>query len=142
MGTVNPRRRVLIAIPVALVVVLGALAAFAVAGGFDKTTTKRVTGGGTKVVRVALVDAVVGFDVTPDVVTVAPGGRLVLDVVNDGAGAHDLAVDGGSPRTRTLQPGESQRLDVGPVTGDMRMLCTLPGHDFAGKSLDVRPDAP
>jgi nitrite reductase (NO-forming) len=135
-----PRRRLLIATAVTVVVALGALAAFAVAGGFDKTTTERVTGGGTKVARVALVDATIGFDVTPDVVAVDPGTHLILDVVNDGDEVHDLAVEGGPARTRMLDPGESQRLDLGRVTADTRALCTLPGHELAGMSLDVEVD--
>jgi uncharacterized cupredoxin-like copper-binding protein len=130
----------MIATAVALVIALGALAAFALAGGFDKTTTERVTGGGTKVVRVALVDAAVGFDVTPDVVLVDPGTHLVLDVVNDADGVHDLAVDGGASHTRMLDPGDSQRLDLGRVTADIQALCTLSGHELAGMSLDVRVD--
>jgi nitrite reductase (NO-forming) len=137
---VRPRHRLLIATAVALVIAFGALAAFALAGGLDKTTTESVTGGGTKVVRVALVDATVGFDVTPDVVVVDPGTHLILDVVNDGDEVHDLAVDGGSSRTRMLDPGESQQLDLGRVTADIRTLCTLPGHELAGMSLDVQVD--
>jgi nitrite reductase (NO-forming) len=129
---VRRRHRLLIATAVVIVVALGGLAAFALAGGFDKTTTQRVTGGGTKVVRVALVDATVGFDVTPDVVVVDPGTHLVLDVVNDGDDVHDLAVDGGSSRTRMLDPGESQRLDLGRVGADIRALCTLPGTSSPG----------
>jgi nitrite reductase (NO-forming) len=137
---VRPRHRLLIATAVALVIALGTLAAFALAGGLDKTTTERVTGGGTKVVRVALVDATVGFDVTPDVVLVDPGTHLILDVVNEGNDVHDLAVDGGSSRTRMLDPGESQRLDLGRVSADIRTLCTLSGHALAGMSLDVQLD--
>ena len=137
----RPRYRLLIATAAgALVIALGALAAFALAGGFDKTTTERVTGGGTKVVRVALVDATVGFDVTPDVVVVDPGTHLILDVTNDGDEVHDLAVDGGSSRTRMLEPGASQQLDLGRVTADIRTLCTLRGHELAGMSLDVQVD--
>lgn len=135
-----PHRGLLIATAVALVVAVGALAAFAVAGGFDKTTTERVTGGGTKVVAVALVDATIGFDVTPDVVAVEPGTHLILDVVNDGDEVHNLAVDGGPSRTRMLDPGESQRLDLGRVTEDIRALCTLSGHELAGMTLDVQVD--
>jgi nitrite reductase (NO-forming) len=135
---VKPRHRLLIATAVALVVALGALAAFALAGGFDKTKTERVSGAGTKVVRVALVDAVVGFDVTPDVVAVDRGTHLILDVVNEGNGVHDLAVDGGASRTRMLEPGESQRLDLGRVSADIQAVCTLSGHELAGMSLDIR----
>ena len=133
----RPRHRLLIATAVALVIALGALAAFALAGGLDKTTTTSATGGGTKVVRVALVDAAVGFDVTPDVVVVDRRTHLILDVVNEGNDVHDLAVDGGSSRTRMLDPGESQRLDLGRVGADIPMLCTVPGHELAGMSLDV-----
>ena len=136
----RPRHRLLIVTAVGLAIALGALAAFAFAGGLDKTTTERVTGGGAKVVRVALVDAVVGFDVTPDVVVADRGTHLILDVVNEGNDVHDLAVDGGISRTRLLDPGESQRLDLGSVSADIRMLCTLSGHELAGMSLDVQLD--
>ena len=61
------------------------------------------------------VDAVVGFDVTPDVLEVARGTHVVLDVVNEGDEDHDLAVAGGA-KTRTLGPGESERLDLGIAT--------------------------
>jgi hypothetical protein len=84
------------------------------------------------------VDAAVGFDVTPDVVVVDRGTHLILDVVNEGNDVHDLAVDGGSSRTRMLDPGESQRLDLGRVSADIRTLCTLSGHELAGMSLDVQ----
>jgi len=69
-----------------LVATIALAVALAGVGGFfalyDTTSSTRVSGGGTKVVAVALVDAPVGFDVTPDVVTVDPGTRLVLEVVN------------------------------------------------------------
>jgi hypothetical protein len=134
------RRRLVMSTAVILVLAVCALAAFALAGGFDKTATDRVLGGGTRVVPVALVDATVGFDVTPDVVAVDPGTHLILDVVNDGDEAHDLAVEDGSARTRMLDPGESQRLDLGRVSANMRALCTVSGHDVAGMSLDVRTE--
>ncbi|HEX5954954.1 MAG TPA: hypothetical protein VFY37_03375 [Solirubrobacterales bacterium] len=52
------------------VVATVAVAAFALFGGFDKKVSERVSGTETQVVRVALVDALVGFDVTPDVLEV------------------------------------------------------------------------
>ena len=114
-----------------------AVGGFALSGGFDKTTSERVSGPGTQLVRVALVDAVVGLDVTPDVLEVARGTHVVLDVVNEGDEDHDLAVEGGA-KTRTLGPGESERLDLGTVTDDLDFLCTLPGHKLAGMTLDLR----
>lgn len=132
------RRSLIIATATVLAVGLGVIVAVGLAGGFHKATTERVSGGGTKVVRVALVDATLGFAVTPDVISVDSGTHLILDVVNHGGAVHDLAVDGGSSRTRMLNPGESQRLDLGMVTHDVHTWCTLPDHKLAGMTLDIR----
>jgi nitrite reductase (NO-forming) len=127
------RRHALIAIAAAL---LG-VGVFALFGGLDRTVTERVRGGGTQVVRIALVDAVVGFDVTPDRLVVDRGTHVILEVVNEGDDPHDLALDGG-PRTRVLEPGQSQPLDLGALTGRLpELYCTLPGHRAAGMTLDV-----
>jgi hypothetical protein len=88
------RRPVLVVSAVALAAAVLGLAVFALFGGLDRTVTERVAGGGTRVVRVSLLDAVVGFDVTPDRLVVDRGTHLVLDVVNDGDEAHDLAAPG------------------------------------------------
>jgi hypothetical protein len=99
------RRHILAASLIALAGVLVGLAAFALSGGLDRTVTERVHGSGPRVVRVALVDAVVGFD----------------------------------PRTNRLDPGQSQRLDLGVLTSHPRQLyCTLPGHNPAGMTLDIQ----
>jgi hypothetical protein len=130
--------------PVVVVSVIAAAGAllgfgvFALFGGLDRTVTERVHGGGTRVVRVALVDAVVGFDVTPDRLLVDRGTHLVLDVVNDGDEIHDLALEGG-PRTDRLDPGQSQPLDLGVITSSPpELYCTLPGHKSAGMTLDIQ----
>jgi nitrite reductase (NO-forming) len=134
----RPRCLLALAGVIGLVVlaVLG-VGAFALSGGFDKTTSERVSGTETQVVRIALVDAVVGFDVTPDVLEVDRGTHVVLNVVNEGGEDHDLAVEGGAT-TRTLGPGKSQRLDLGTVVGDWAAWCTLPGHKAAGMTLDIQ----
>jgi nitrite reductase (NO-forming) len=122
-----------------------AIAAVALAGGLDRPAVReRVAGGGTKVVRVALVDTSLGFDVRPNTLVVDRGTHLVLDVVNDGDERHDLAVEGGAARTRMLAPGESQRLDAGRVTHDTETWCTITGHRLFGMSLAVHvaPAAP
>jgi nitrite reductase (NO-forming) len=132
------RRHVLTASLIALAAVLVGLAVFALSGGLDRTVSERVQGGGTRVVRVALVDATVGFDVTPDRLVVDPGTHLVLNVVNEGDEVHDLALEG-SARTRRLDPGKSQRLDLGVITSHLpELFCTLPGHKSAGMTLDVQ----
>lgn len=110
---------------------------FALAGGFDEATIARVSGDGAQVVRVALVDRAVGFDITPDVIEVAEGTRVVVEVVNEAGGRHDLAIDGG-PRTAVLAPGETERLDLGRVTSAHSGRCTIGDHDIAGMTLAIR----
>jgi hypothetical protein len=75
----KPRRRAVITVAVIAVpaAVVG-LGLFALFGGLDRTVTERVAAGETGAVRVALVDAVVGFDVTPDRLLVDRGTHLVL----------------------------------------------------------------
>jgi nitrite reductase (NO-forming) len=132
------RRHLLLATAIALAAALLALGVFALFGGLDRKVTERVEGGGTRVVRVALVDAVVGFDVTPDELLVDRGTHVVLEVVNDGDGPHDLALPDG-PRTDVLDPGESQRLDLGVIASSVpELYCTLPGHKSAGMTLDIQ----
>jgi nitrite reductase (NO-forming) len=132
------RRPVLVVSMIAAAGALLGLGVFALFGGLDRTVTERVHGGGTRVVRVALVDAVVGFDVTPDQLLVDRGTHLVLDVVNEGDEIHDLALEEG-PRTDRLDPGQSQRLDLGVITtSPPELYCTLPGHKSAGMTLDIQ----
>jgi nitrite reductase (NO-forming) len=132
------RRHVLVVSVVALAAALVALGVFALLGGLDRTVIKRVDGDGTRVVRVALVDAVVGFDVTPDQLLVDRRTHLVLEVVNEGDEVHDLALEAG-PRTNRLDPGQSQRLDLGVTTSSLpELYCTLPGHKSAGMTLDIQ----
>jgi nitrite reductase (NO-forming) len=121
----------------AIAVAALAVGAFAFFGGFDRKVTEQVSGAGTQVVRVALVDAVIGFDITPDVLEVTRGTHVGLNVVNEGDEDHDLAVQGGA-KTRTLNPGESEHLDLGTVVGDWSAWCTLPGHKAAGMTLDIQ----
>ncbi len=125
----RPSRRSMLVATIALAVVLVGVGVFFAL--YDTTSSERVSGGGTKVVAVALVDARVGFDVTPDVVVVDRGTRVVLEVVNKAGEVHDLAVRGG-PHTRMLSPGQSQRLDLGLVTSRQDAWCTIPGHKAAG----------
>jgi hypothetical protein len=109
---------------------------FVVNGGLDQTTTGRPRGVGTQVVDVDLFDSYAWFDITPDVIEVAAGTELVLDVVNRAGGVHDLEVAG--QRTRLLGPGEAQRLELGVITESLPGRCTVGDHDSAGMTLDIR----
>jgi nitrite reductase (NO-forming) len=131
------RPHILAVSAVALAAVLIGVGVFALFGGLDRTITERIHRGDSRIVRVALVDALVGFDVTPDRLVVDRGTRLVLEVVNEGDEVHDLVVEGG-PHTKGLDPGQSQRLDLGVITSGLpELYCTLAGHRSAGMTLDI-----
>jgi nitrite reductase (NO-forming) len=135
-------RWLLIGVPATIVVGLVVVVALAFAGAFDPITDKVVHGGGTKVVRVALVDSTLGFDVTPDVVTIDPGTHLVLDVVNRSDDQHDLAVSGGAVRTPVLDPGASARLDLGTPVRDVDAWCTISEHKLFGMTIAIHVAPP
>ena len=65
------------------------------------------------------------------------GTRLVLDVVNRGDQAHDLAVEGGM-HTRKLKAGESQRLDLELVSEGLHLSCSQSWHEFLGMKLHIQ----
>ena len=78
-------------------------------------------------VAVTLVDFRIRM--TPQVV--APG-RVVFSVVNRGAVGHDLVFAKGG-RTRVLQPGERQTIEVVfSKSGVYRFYCSVPGHRALG----------
>ncbi len=59
-------------------------------------------------------------------------GATVLVVLNDGAIQHNLVMESGL-RTRDLDNGETQRLDVGDLSpGQYIIFCDIPGHRQSG----------
>jgi Putative multicopper oxidases len=98
----------------------------------DDKATVAATGGGRQTVSVKLID----LDIVPGQITVSPGSQLVLNVTNAGGMRHDLAFPNG-PATRMLDPGESQRLDLGTITTSRTGWCTVPGHKEAGMTLTI-----
>jgi FtsP/CotA-like multicopper oxidase with cupredoxin domain len=61
----------------------------------------------------------------------APPGNVVVRVTNTDSQVHNLAILGS--RTRDLQPGESQDLELGEMAvGVYPMFCEIPGHNEAG----------
>jgi uncharacterized cupredoxin-like copper-binding protein len=43
------------------------------------------------------------------------------------------------PRTRRLDPGQSERLELGVISTSLPQLyCTLPAHKSAGMTLDIK----
>jgi len=77
------------------------------------------------------------WPLSPDVIEMAPGTELALDVVNSADGAHDLQV-AGPLRARPLQPGECERFELGVVTEPLHGRCTIGDHGTAGMTLQIR----
>jgi hypothetical protein len=98
----------------------GVVGLFVAVYGFDTNVSKRVSGQGTQVVRIALSD----FDVTPGTLVVDRGTHLVLNVVNEGDEAHDLALEDGRLRTRMLEPASRN----GSTSGKRQALSSAPSR--------------
>jgi uncharacterized cupredoxin-like copper-binding protein len=61
----------------------------------------------------------------------APPGEVVVRVTNTDSQVHNLSILGS--RTKDLQPGESQDLELGNMAvGVYPMFCEIPGHNEAG----------
>ena len=69
------------------------------------------------------------FAINPAEVRIKAG--AVLNVTNDGAVIHNLAVDGTA--TNMFNPGQGGTLDLGKLSpGTYTMICQVPGHEAAG----------
>ena len=74
------------------------------------------------------------FSITP--ASVGAGGSL--HVMDDGAVAHNLAIDGTELITPDLQSGESAVLELGDLApGSYTMFCQIPGHRDAGMEAEL-----
>ena len=117
---------------VALALALAAVAVAVLVGRGGPAEQARLSAGGTRTVAVTLDD----MRITPSRITVPAGTRLVLDVTNTDAIAHDLALASG-PHTPLLAPGHSAVLDAGTITGPIDGWCTVPGHRAAGMTMTI-----
>ena len=71
------------------------------------------------------------FALTPSAVTVAAGGQI--EVVNNGAVAHNVSVGGTDLITSDLAGGASEMLDVSSLEpGEYEIICTIAGHADSG----------
>lgn len=102
--------------------------ATATAGSPDVITAAEAAAG----VDVSLVE----MRIVPSRLVVEPGAHLVLNVTNNGTMRHDLAL-GTGPATAVLDPGQTEVLDAGTITGPVDGWCTLPGHRAAGMTMSI-----
>jgi nitrite reductase (NO-forming) len=91
-----------------------------------------VAPGGTQTVAVSLS----GMRITPSVIEVTKGTRLILKVRNDDAMRHDLVLAGGA-RTPLLTGGQSATIRLGAVNNGTAAWCSVPGHKAAGMTLNI-----
>jgi manganese oxidase len=67
------------------------------------------------------------------IMTEIPAGEVVLNVINDGTMVHNLSIPALGVKTADLQPGESEKLELGTVVdGQYDMLCEIAGHAASG----------
>lgn len=124
-----------IAVAVAVLALVAAVVAVAISAGSDTGTTDAATdGGGGGQVMVSLSE----FTIAPT--TAGTGGSL--HVMNDGAVAHNLAIEGTDLKTADLGAGEEEALELGDLAaGTYTMFCAIPGHREAGMEAELTVSA-
>lgn len=116
----------LFAVAVAVFAVALAGRAVSEAGNSSGGSGTKATSGGAAITKVALGD----FYIKPKDAVVKAG--TVLDLTNEGAVDHNLAIEGGKA-SDMLAPGAEGKLDTaGLKPGTYTWICEVPGHEAAG----------
>lgn len=132
----SPSRRPMLAgtaVGVALTVV-AVLAANTGRTDNDRPVTAAARDGGAPVRTVDV--TLENMTIRPGRIEVTEGTALRLRVTNKDGQRHDVRAATGQA-TPMLGTGERHTLDLGPVTDDLQVWCTVPGHRAAGMTLDV-----
>ncbi|GAB3947720.1 cupredoxin domain-containing protein [Corynebacterium tapiri] len=75
---------------------------------------------------------------SPNELVVPRGNSLVIELTNASDMDHDLIIEGRAHSGR-LAPGQSARIEVGPVAEPLEGWCTIAGHRTQGMTLSVVP---
>jgi FtsP/CotA-like multicopper oxidase with cupredoxin domain len=111
------------AVVFALIAMMFGLFAFIVAANADSKTSGVPAGA----VQVSLSE----FAITPASISAPLNGKLL--VTNAGSIVHNFNVKGTSAKTKDLQPGSSETLDLkGVKAGSYTVFCAISGHQQAG----------
>ena len=94
-----------------------------------ETTDTTASGGATTVDVAADPSGQLVFDPTE---LSAPAGDITLDLTNDSAVPHNIAVDGAEGVSDTIQDGGTADLTVNLPAGTYEYYCDVPGHREAG----------
>jgi plastocyanin len=96
--------------------------------GDNASSTLTDSGSGSAVVDIQLSE----FAITPAAIVVPPG-AVKLRVTNIGSIVHNFSVPSLGKKTRDINPGGTEILDLGTVTeGAMDVLCEIAGHAGSG----------
>ena len=85
-------------------------------------------GGGGPEVTVIMSDT--GFE--PNRFTIYQREKSVLVLQNTGAVEHNLLIRELNLSSGIIAPGKTGRLDIVPLKGPLKFVCTIPGHEEAG----------
>ncbi len=123
---------------IAMVVSIGAIGIVSVAknGGSSTESAGAPSASGTSTVEVTLTEFAIAL--SPSVV---PPGNVVFNVHNAGAAQHNLAAVDLNKRTPTIDAGAHVLLDLGKVTGDVNIICEIPGHKDSGMKAVLKVSA-
>ena len=103
-------------------------------GAEDEVPADAAGGVGTGDVTVDVVAGDLFF--RGDLITVASGADLTINLTNEGALQHDLRLDD-AVGTEVLDPGGSATLDLGTIEEPLTLFCSIEGHREAGMELTV-----
>jgi uncharacterized cupredoxin-like copper-binding protein len=123
---------------IAMVVSIGAIGIVSVAknGGSSTESAGSPSASGTSTVEVTLTEFAIAL--SPSVV---PPGDVVFNVHNAGAAQHNLAAADLNKRTPTIDAGAHVLLELGKVTGDVNIICEIPGHKDSGMKTVLKVSA-
>jgi nitrite reductase (NO-forming) len=77
--------------------------------------------------------------VQPSTIEVEQGRPVILNVMNHSTSlTHDLRLAGTTTGTRHLAPGQSEEVNIGPVSDGAQAWCTIAGHKEAGMVLTFK----
>ncbi|OAI43690.1 hypothetical protein AYO38_10500 [bacterium SCGC AG-212-C10] len=74
--------------------------------------------------------------VKPSRIELAAGEKVAFNITNKGALKHDLKIDG-KTGVDFIDPGKTATMEVGPLTTNTQVWCTIPGHKAAGMLMDI-----
>ncbi|MFZ4112282.1 MAG: multicopper oxidase domain-containing protein, partial [Ilumatobacteraceae bacterium] len=123
---------------IAMVVSIGAIGIVSVAknGGSSSESAGTPSASGSSTVEVTLTEFAIAL--SPSVV---PPGNVVFNVHNAGAAQHNLAAVDLNKRTPTIDAGAHVLLELGKVTGDVNIICEIPGHKDSGMKTVLKVSA-